>query len=51
MCGIAGWLDKYEDLSEKQNIIDKMTDSLASRGPDDFGVSFSSKRDVCLMHA
>lgn len=50
MCGIAGWLDKYEDLSEKQSIIDKMTDSLTSRGPDDFGVSFSSKRDVCLMH-
>lgn len=50
MCGIAGWLDKYEDLCEKQDIIESMTDSLAARGPDDRGVFFSSARDVCLMH-
>ncbi len=50
MCGIAGWLDKYKDLSEYGTIIDAMTDSLASRGPDDRGIFLSSSRDVCLMH-
>lgn len=50
MCGIAGWLDKNEDLSEKQVIIDKMTDCLKSRGPDDRGVYISPEKNVCLMH-
>lgn len=50
MCGIAGWLDKNIDLSEKQVIIDKMTDSLKSRGPDDKGVYITHKKNVCLMH-
>lgn len=50
MCGIAGWLDKYEDLSEKSDIINNMTASLAPRGPDDSGVYFSSAHSVCLMH-
>lgn len=50
MCGIAGWLDKHSDLSEKQVIIGKMCDCLKSRGPDDEGVFISSRKDVCLMH-
>ena len=50
MCGIAGWLDKYEDLSEKSDIIGSMTTSLAPRGPDDSGVFLSSAHSVCLMH-
>ncbi|MCQ4021898.1 MULTISPECIES: asparagine synthase (glutamine-hydrolyzing) [unclassified Ruminococcus] len=50
MCGIAGWLDKYEDLSERSTIIENMSSSLSSRGPDDSGVFISSGRDVCLMH-
>ena len=50
MCGIAGWIDKYKDLSECQVTIDAMTDALASRGPDDRGIFLSSGKDVCLMH-
>ena len=50
MCGIAGWIDKYKDLSECQLTIDAMTDALASRGPDDRGIFLSSGKDVCLMH-
>lgn len=50
MCGISGWLDKYTDLSEKQTIIDNMTDSLSPRGPDDRGIYISPDKNVCLMH-
>lgn len=50
MCGIAGWIDKYRDLSESEIIINNMTDSLASRGPDSRGVSFCFNKNVCLMH-
>ena len=34
MCGIAGWLDRYEDLSEKTSIIERMSQTLEKRGPD-----------------
>lgn len=38
MCGIAGWLDRYEDLSEKTSIIESMSQTLEKRGPDENGV-------------
>lgn len=38
MCGIAGWLDRYEDLSEKTSIIERMSQTLEKRGPDENGV-------------
>lgn len=50
MCGIAGWIDKYEDLSEKSIIISEMTDTLERRGPDDRGVYLSGDGHACLMH-
>lgn len=50
MCGIAGWLDRYENLTEKQPVIQKMVNTLKSRGPDQQGVFFSNEKDVCLMH-
>lgn len=37
MCGIAGWLDKSIDMYEKSDILQEMSDSLKSRGPDDSG--------------
>ena len=50
MCGIAGWLDRYTDLSEKRPVIDSMISTMRSRGPDQQGVFFSDEKDVCLMH-
>lgn len=50
MCGIAGWLDRYTDLTEKQPIIESMLETMKSRGPDQKGVFFNPEKDVCLMH-
>lgn len=48
MCGIAGWLSRDTDISEKQAIIRKMTDSMTRRGPDEEGVFID--KNICLMH-
>lgn len=50
MCGIAGWLDRYEDLSEKAGVIDAMSKTLVRRGPDEDGVYLDRERGVCLIH-
>lgn len=50
MCGIAGWLDRYTDLSEKSTIISNMSQTLKDRGPDDDGVFLDRERGVCLIH-
>lgn len=50
MCGIAGWLDRYTDLTEKQSIVAQMVSTLKSRGPDQQGIYFNDEKDVCLMH-
>jgi len=48
MCGIAGWIDYQQDLKEKGNIISKMSETLARRGPDAQGVYL--EENVCLIH-
>lgn len=50
MCGIAGWLDRYTDLTEKQPIVESMLETMKSRGPDQKGVFFNPEKDVCLIH-
>ncbi len=50
MCGIAGWLDRYSDLREKEIIINKMSETLSKRGPDENGIYLNSENDVCLIH-
>ncbi|MFC4182180.1 asparagine synthase (glutamine-hydrolyzing) [Saccharococcus thermophilus] len=35
MCGITGWVDFQRDLRIEKEIISKMTETLAKRGPDD----------------
>jgi len=42
MCGIAGWLDLKNDLTREYHIMDAMSATLASRGPDSSGTWFSS---------
>lgn len=48
MCGIAGWYDKKIDLSEQEDTINKMSKSLAQRGPDEDGIFL--KNNLCLIH-
>lgn len=48
MCGITGWINFRDNLSDKGNVIKKMTDTLKLRGPDDNGYFFS--KHVLLGH-
>jgi len=35
MCGFVGWVNLESDLTDKKRIMQKMTDTLSHRGPDD----------------
>ena len=48
MCGIAGWIDYETDVSENLSILNRMSKSLARRGPDAKG--FHRERHACLLH-
>lgn len=48
MCGIAGWYDIKKNLRNESTTINRMSESLSRRGPDDSGVYFNNP--VCLMH-
>ncbi len=48
MCGIAGWYDKNQDISEKKDILHRMSGSLSHRGPDDSGSYII--RNAALLH-
>ncbi|WP_312810526.1 asparagine synthase (glutamine-hydrolyzing) [Sedimentibacter sp.] len=37
MCGIAGWVNANISFSDEINVMEKMTETLKDRGPDDFG--------------
>lgn len=37
MCGIAGWVNTNINFSDEINIMEKMTETLKERGPDDCG--------------
>ncbi|HHZ06688.1 MAG TPA: asparagine synthase (glutamine-hydrolyzing) [Clostridiales bacterium] len=50
MCGIAGLIDRYEDISQKQGIIANMSSQLGKRGPDQDGVYINQQQGVCLIH-
>ncbi len=43
MCGIAGWVDWEQDLSNQQQVIKKMADSIIHRGPDAEGFWISER--------
>ncbi len=34
MCGIAGWINFYDNIEKDDKILFKMTDTLKERGPD-----------------
>ncbi len=48
MCGIVGWINLEENLTEKNIIIENMTNTLVNRGPDGFGVY--SSENALLGH-
>ncbi|WP_308634800.1 asparagine synthase (glutamine-hydrolyzing) [Paenibacillus silvisoli] len=41
MCGFTGWIDWTDDLTKQSNILEKMTGTLANRGPDASGTWIS----------
>uniref|UniRef100_UPI001879F528 hypothetical protein n=1 Tax=Pseudomonas aeruginosa TaxID=287 RepID=UPI001879F528 len=41
MCGITGWTDWSRDLGEQRSILERMTRTLAPRGPDAEGLWLS----------
>jgi len=48
MCGIVGWFDAQRDLSMEKETIERMTNTLIKRGPDDSGIYTS--RHLLLGH-
>ncbi|MDR1467447.1 MAG: asparagine synthase (glutamine-hydrolyzing) [Oscillospiraceae bacterium] len=48
MCGIAGWVDYNQNLNEKLAIINKMSETISSRGPDENNIY--SETHVLLAH-
>ncbi|MEK4403275.1 asparagine synthase (glutamine-hydrolyzing) [Sporosarcina sp. FSL K6-6792] len=48
MCGITGWIDWHQDLTQQVFIVEKMANSLAKRGPDASNVW--SSRHLLLGH-
>lgn len=48
MCGITGWVNYKTTIEDKKDIINKMTNKLIHRGPDEYGYYY--KKNVLLGH-
>ncbi len=48
MCGIAGWIDRNIDMSEKLGVLNKMSQTLDRRGPDENGIYVN--KNTALIH-
>ena len=48
MCGIAGMIDRYEDLSDRLGVLSEMSKTLTRRGPDENGIFID--RGTALIH-
>lgn len=48
MCGIVGFVDFKKDLTNKEEILNAMVNTLQNRGPDEDGVYLNSS--VALGH-
>jgi asparagine synthase (glutamine-hydrolysing) len=48
MCGIAGWIDWQQDLTQQGSVLKAMADTLLNRGPDAEG--FWSSTHVGFAH-
>lgn len=48
MCGIAGWIDHSQYMSERIDLLNRMSETLDRRGPDENGLYIN--RGAALMH-
>ncbi|MCD8025651.1 MAG: asparagine synthase (glutamine-hydrolyzing) [Clostridiales bacterium] len=48
MCGIAGWIDSKVEMSEKMDVLGKMSRTLDRRGPDENGIYVN--KNTALIH-
>ncbi len=48
MCGIAGWIDKNIDMSQKMTVLNRMSETLDRRGPDENGIYVN--KNTALIH-
>lgn len=48
MCGIAGWIDFDRDMGSEKNVLNRMSETLKSRGPDSEGMYIG--KNVALIH-
>lgn len=48
MCGIAGWIEKDSKMAERLKSLNKMSQTLERRGPDENGIYING--DVALIH-
>lgn len=48
MCGIAGWLSSRQNLCEKSQLLNRMSDTLRRRGPDEDGIYI--ERNAAMIH-
>ena len=48
MCGIAGWIDKNIDMSQKMTVLNRMSETLERRGPDENGIYVN--KNTALIH-
>ena len=48
MCGIAGWIDSNIDMREKMGVLNKMSQTLERRGPDENGIYVNN--NIALIH-
>jgi asparagine synthase (glutamine-hydrolysing) len=50
MCGIAGYLNRSSSQKVEENLLDRMQQVIAHRGPDDYGVWLSQDHQVGFSH-
>lgn len=48
MCGIAGWTEKNSNMADRMDLLNKMSQTLERRGPDENGIYIN--RDTALIH-
>lgn len=48
MCGFVGFVDYKKDISNKENILNNMNQTLSKRGPDEQG--YYIKENIALGH-
>ncbi len=48
MCGIAGWFSDREAITDKADVLDKMSETLCRRGPDEHGIY--ADEHAALLH-